>query len=72
MTASSQNYPITRSQEDNIVSVTKAMVETHVAENDIRIILIIIIKTTPGVHYTTETISKLTVTLMNFQSAGFH
>ena len=39
-------YPVIRDQGNNIVSATKAMIETHVAENAIRIILIIIRKTT--------------------------
>ena len=29
-------------------------------------------KTTITVHYTTETMSKITVTQMNYEGAGFH
>ena len=47
-------YPIIRSQEDNIVSATKAMIETHILEKVIIIILIISSKTTPRVHYTMD------------------
>ena len=38
--------PIIRSQRNNIVSATKAIKETHLAENAIIIIELIIIKTT--------------------------
>ena len=38
--------PIISSHGNNIVSETKTIIETHVAENDIRIIEIIIRKTT--------------------------
>ena len=38
--------PIISSQGNNIVSATKAIIETHVAENAIRIIEIIIRMTT--------------------------
>ena len=38
--------PIFMSQGNNIVSDTKAVIETHVAENSIRITAIIIRKTT--------------------------
>ena len=37
---------IIRSQENNIVSATKALIVTHVAENPIKIIQIIVRKTT--------------------------
>ena len=37
--------PIIRSQGNNIVSYTKAILETHVSENSIIIVEIIIIKT---------------------------
>ena len=55
-----------------MVSATKSMIETHVAEKNIRIILIIIINTKTILHYTMETMSKLTVILMNYHRAGFH
>ena len=47
--------PIIRSPENNIVPATKSIIETHVAENAIRIIEIIIKKYYNIVHYTTET-----------------
>ena len=64
--------PIKMSQENDLVSVTKAIIETHVAAKRYpnyseRIIK----KTTIIVHYKTETMSKLTVILMNFQREGF-
>ena len=39
-------YPMIRSQGNNLVSATKSITETHVVENDIKIIQIRIIKTT--------------------------
>ena len=46
MTAHSNVSPIIRGQVNNIVSDTKEIIETHKAENPIRIIQIIIKKTT--------------------------
>ena len=45
MTAWLNVSPIIRIQGNNIVSVTKALIETYVAENDIRVIETIIKKT---------------------------
>ena len=73
MKSRSNVSPIMRSQENYIVLFTKAIIEAHVAVkrysnyND-RIIL----KNTIRVHYTTETISKITVESMNYQKAVFH
>ena len=39
-------YPIIRSQGNNIVWATKAIIEKHVVDNAIRVIGIIIINTT--------------------------
>ena len=63
---------IIRSQEDNIVSDTKEITETNLAENTIRLILIIIYKNYNIFHYKTETMSKLTTTSMNCQREGLH
>ena len=51
--------------------MTKEVIETHVAENAIRIIEIIIINTIKTVHYTMEKMEKLYVTSTNFRKAGF-
>ena len=64
---------IIKSQENDIVSATKALIETHVAakryyNNSERIIKM----TTIRVHYTTKKMSNLTVTSMNSQKAGLH
>ena len=45
-------FPIIRSQINNIVSATKAILETRIAKNSIKIILIIIINTKTILHYT--------------------
>ena len=62
-----------RSQENDIVSATKVIIETRVAENcyynySERTIE----NTTIRVHYTMETTPKINVTSMNFLKAGFH
>ena len=72
MTSHSKVYPIMGSQGNYIVSVTKAIIKTHVAarrywDYSKRIIE----KATIIIYYTTETISNLTVTSMNFLKAGF-
>ena len=62
-----------RIQENYIVSVTKAIIETHVAtKNCYNYSERITEKTTIRSHYTTETMSKLTVIFMKYQKAGFH
>ena len=73
MTAPSIFSSNTRSKEKDIVSATKAIIETYILStcyyNYSRRI---IEKTTIRVHYTTETISELIGTYINFQKAGFH
>ena len=64
---------IIRSQEIDIVSATKAIIETHLAiKGCYNYSKGIIKKTKIIVHYTTEKMSNLTVKLMNLQRAGFH
>ena len=73
MTARSNFFPIIRSQVNDIVSDTKAIIETHVAVKLYYNYTEKIIKnTTIIVHYTMETKSNVTVTSMNLQKAGFH
>ena len=57
--------PIILSQEDNIVSATKAIIEIHIAVKLNK-------KTTIRVHYKQEITSKLTVTSINSQNSGFY
>ena len=65
-------YQIMRSQENDIISATNEIVETQVAAKRYYNYSQRAIKnTTIRVHYTTETTPNLTVTLMNFQKAGF-
>ena len=65
-------YQIMRSQENDIISATNEIVETQVAaKRYYNYSQRAIKKTTIRVHYTTETTPNLTVTLMNFQKAGF-
>ena len=55
--------PIITSQENNIVPISKAIIQTQVAENaNIIIMGGKFNKTTIRVHYKTETTSKLNVT----------
>ena len=62
-----------RSQENYIFPATKAIIETHVAaKRYYNYSERIIEKTTIIFHYTTETMSELTVKLINCQRAGFH
>ena len=73
MAVRSNVFPIIRIQESNIVSSTKAIIETHVAtrpyyNHSDRIIR----KNTIRVPYTTETVSRLTVTNIDCRKAGFH
>ena len=65
-------YPIMRSQENINVSATKVIIETHVEGKSYYNYYKSIIKiTTIRVRYKMGTTSKITVTLMNFQKAGF-
>ena len=65
--------PIMRSKENDIVSATKEIIETHIAvRHYYNYSDKIIEKTTIRVHYTTETMSNLNVTYMNFQKADLH
>ena len=63
---------IIRSQENDIVSDTKAVIETQVeTKHYYKYYERIIENTTIIVHYTTETTSKLTVTKINCLKTGF-
>ena len=65
--------PIIRSQGHNPFSATRVIIETDIeARRCNNYFERIIKKTAIRVHYTTETISKLTVTSMNCLKAGFH
>ena len=65
-------FTILRSQENDIVSDTKAIIETHVVENRSYNYSERIIKnTTTRFHHTAEKISKLTVKSINFHKEGF-
>ena len=58
--------PVMKTQENNIVSATKAILETHIAAKRFHNYPEKIIKKTRiRVQYTTEKMSKLTVTSMN-------
>ena len=60
-----------RSQENYIVSATKAIIETHVAtKHYYNYSERITEKTTIRFHYTMVKMSKLSVILMNYQKAG--
>ena len=62
-----------RSQENYIVSSTKAIIETHVAtKNYYNYSERITEKTTTRSHHTTVTMSNLSMILMNYQKAGLH
>ena len=64
--------PITRSQEEDIVSASKKIIETHVSA---RLYLNYpkrkIEETTTIVHYTTEIMSNITAKNINQHTAGF-
>ena len=65
--------PIVRSQENDIVSATKAIIEINAAAKlYYNYTKRIIRKTTNRVHYKTETTSKLTVTSIKYHKACFH
>ena len=65
--------PIIRSQVNYIVSAIEVIIETHIQEKRYyNYSKRIIKKTAIRVHYMTETMSRLTVTLMNCQKDGFH
>ena len=72
MTFWSNVSSIIRSQVNNLVSSTKVMIETHIAERRYKTYSERIIK---GLQqesiYTTEKMLNLTVTSMNSQRAGF-
>ena len=62
-----------RIQGNDIVSATNAIIETHVAvKRYCNYPRRIIKNTTIRVHYTTETMSNLTATSMDYQKSGFH
>ena len=62
-----------RGQEKDIVSATKVIIETHIAVKlCCNYSKIIIEKTTRIVHYTTEKVSNITMTNINWHKAGFH
>ena len=64
---------IMRIQENHIVSATKIVIETYISAKLYYNYHNRIIKnTTIRAHYATETISKLTVTSMNYEKTGFH
>ena len=66
-------FPIMRSQENDIVSSTKDITKKNVAAKRYwNYSKRIIKKTTIRVYYIKETSSKLNVTSMNFEMAGFH
>ena len=72
MTAHSIFSPIMRVQKYDIVSAPESIIETHASENlYYNYYKMILLKNTIRVHHTTETVSKLTVTSMNCQKAGF-
>ena len=73
MKSCSNISPIVRSQENDIVSETKSIIEIEVAAKHYYIYFYgKIKKTAKRFHYTTKTISKLNVTSMNCQRAGYH
>ena len=60
-------------KDEYIVSATTPIIKTHLAAKRCqKYSERIIKKTTIRVHYTMETMSKLTVTSMNFPKTGFH
>ena len=64
--------PIIIIQLKGIVSSTKDIIETHISsERYYNYSERIIENTTIIFHYTTETMSRLTVTLMKYLKAGF-